>query len=173
VDGRKEPHVSTSTARRLKHAEALAEQAALDPSFADRLREVRSEYGDDWYPGSVLAKRLRAMRYAECVLGYVQDAADFRDDLATLPAAADYFAEVRELLATHCDPAYAELTFEQALGLLKPRRGPQGAAGVIARWTLATGAFGESESSDPAAVAKRFRGAARDARRPEHRARAR
>jgi hypothetical protein len=165
VDGRKEPHVSTSIVRRLKLAQDAAEQAAVDPTLASWLQAIKTAYGDDWDPGSVLARRLRAVRYAEAFLNDVRESGT--DALPTS------FPWVRDLLATHCDPAFAELTPEQTLDLLKPQRGPDGPAGLIARWTLATGAFGTSEGGDLNAEAKRFRGAVRDARRPDHRARAR
>jgi hypothetical protein len=128
---------------------SLDRRAGRDPIFAAELRAVRDRFGESWDPLSVLARRFRAVRYAEWLL-------DYEHDGGTL---AGGYETGRSSLAQHCDPAFAGLPLERAAEWMRPRRGPAGAAGVIARWATEVGAFG---ATDTTLEAKRFRQAVRD-----------
>ena len=156
--------MSDSISKRLKRDRELNALAADHASLADSLASARAHYGDDWDPDSMLARRLRATIYAE---QFLQDLADARAELGDpLPEdlQASYFDVTRDELAEHCGPGWKEFQWAEARKDMKPKAGPQGAAGLIARWSVRTGAFGEL-GQDWHAAAKRFRTAVSEARR--------
>jgi len=154
--------------KRLREIEGLARDS---PSFAEWLATVREHYGEDWDPESLLARRVRAVRYTEL---FLEDLADARATLGgAVPEAltAHYFDETRDVLAAHCDPAFVGFAFDEARKDLHAKAGPMGAAGLIARWSVRRGAFGEL-GQDWHAAANRFRNAVADVRRRRTRTRA-
>lgn len=72
-----------------------------------------------------------------------------------------HFLMTRDVL-TLFDKAFGSLTYETAVELAKPKRGPSGAAGLAGRWSAACGAFGDT---DAAKATTKFRQAATDGKR--------
>src|SRR6478736_753434 len=139
----------------------------IDPEAADLRKALHARLGADWDPDSLTAQRMRAVRLGEAFWQYVHDTgASDANALRPILLKTGYFETIRAELAGNCDPRFGDLTSEQALASLWGRRGPDGAVGLIARWSVEVGAFDEK---NVATAASHLSGAGRDARRRKDR----